>query len=127
MYTFDKIMKIGFDETILHVTEALKQEGFGVLTDIDVQMTMKKKIDKDMPKYRILGACHPQLAFKAIKFEPRIGAMLPCNVIVREIDSNATEVSIIDPVASMISVRNDSLGEVANEVQAKLKRVHELL
>ena len=127
MYTFDKLIMKNFDETIVLVTEALKHEGFGVLSDIDIQMTLKKKINEDLPKYRILGACHPQLAFKAITLEPKIGTMLPCNVIVREISTDKTEVSIVDPIASMTSVKNDLLGEVATEVQEKLIKVHQIL
>lgn len=105
------------------VTEALKGEGFGILTDIDVQATMKKKINQDMPGYRILGACNPSLAFAAINAEPRIGTMLPCNVIIRELTAQTTEVSIIDPVASMMAIKNQDLGAIASEVQSKLQKV----
>lgn len=124
-YTFDKMLGLGFDESIERVTNALKAEGFGVLTEIDVQATMKKKIDKDMPRYRILGACHPHLAFQALQAEPKIGTMLPCNVIVREISNTQTEISIVDPVASMMAIKNEALGKVATEVQTKLRRVAE--
>lgn len=124
-YSFDKNLNLGFEESIEKITNALKTEGFGVLTDIDVQATMKKKIDKDMPRYRILGACHPHLAFEALAAEPKIGTMLPCNVIVREISNSNTEISIVDPVASMMAIKNEALAKVATDVQTKLRRVAE--
>ncbi len=111
-----------FDDAVARVTEALKQQGFGVLTDIDVQATMKKKLGKDMPRYRILGACNPQMAWKALELEPRIGTMLPCNVIVRETATGA-EVSAVDPAASMQSVANPGLADVAATVRGKLAAV----
>ncbi|WP_415061341.1 DUF302 domain-containing protein [Bdellovibrio sp.] len=126
-YSFNKTLNCTLSEAIEKVTEALKVEGFGILTDIDVQATLKAKINKDMPGYRILGACSPPLAFQAISAEPLIGTMLPCNVVVRELDAHKTEIAIIDPVASMLAVKNESLGQVAIEVQTKLKRVAEAL
>ena len=116
-------MDLPFEEAITRTTEELKKEGFGILTDIDVKTTLKKKLDIDFKKYRILGACNPPFAYKALQLEDKIGTMLPCNVIVQEIDANKTEVAAIDPLASMQSVNNPGLGDVANQVQAKLKRV----
>lgn len=126
-YTFNKILKMPFTSAIEKVTLSLKAEGFGVLTDIDVQATMKAKINQDMNGYRILGACNPALAFEAIQAEPRIGSMLPCNVVVRQLDGESVEISIIDPVASMMAIKNEKLGAIATEVQAKLKKVGESL
>lgn len=122
-YSFNKTLNCTMSVAIDKVTEALKGEGFGILTDIDVQATMKKKINQDMPGYRILGACNPSLAFAAINAEPRIGTMLPCNVIIRELTAQTTEVSIIDPVASMMAIKNQDLGAIASEVQSKLQKV----
>ena len=112
------------DDIDTRTRAALATQGFGVLTEIDVKATMKKKIDKDMRPYKILGACNPNLAFHAIGAEPRIGAMLPCNVILRETD-DGIEVSAIDPVASMQAVENDQLIEVAGEVRGMLLSVIE--
>jgi uncharacterized protein (DUF302 family) len=124
-YYFNKILDLGFDASIERVTEVLKANGFGVLTDIDVAATLKRKIDVDFHPYRILGACSPHHAYKALSSEDKIGTMLPCNVIVQQIDEGKTEVAAIDPIASMASVGNSSLGDVAMEVQAKLKKVIE--
>ena len=123
-YYFNKMVKTtDFDTAIAEVTEELKKEGFGVLTEIDVQATLKKKIDVDFKKYRILGACNPTFAHKALQSEDKIGVMLPCNVIVEEHENGEIEVSAVDPIASMGAVQNDSLGPIAMEVQAKLKKV----
>ncbi|HAD97494.1 MAG TPA: hypothetical protein DCG19_08810 [Cryomorphaceae bacterium] len=111
-----------FDEVIEKVTEALKKEGFGVLTEIDVQSTLKKKLDEDFRPYRILGACNPPFAHKALLAEDKIGAMLPCNVIVQQRDKEI-EVAAVDPVASMQAVENDKLEGIAKEIQLRLKRV----
>ncbi|MDK2979651.1 MAG: hypothetical protein PWP52_2365 [Bacteroidales bacterium] len=124
-YYFEKITEYGFDEAIEKVTEELKKEGFGVLTEIDVQATLKKKLDVDFNKYQILGACNPPFAHKALRAENKIGAMLPCNVIVQELDDGKTEVAAVDPMASMLAVENDKLGEIANEIRAKLEKVIE--
>src|SRR4030042_4769528 len=124
-YHFSKTLDIPFDQTIARVIEALKKEGFGVLTDIDVSATMKAKLGEDFRPYRILGACNPQLAHRALQLEDKIGTMLPCNVIVQEHADGAVEVSAVDPVASMQAIGNPGLAEVAKEVQAKLKRVVE--
>ena len=122
-YYFNKILDISFDEAIERVTEELKKEGFGILTDIDVQSTLKKKLDVSFRKYRILGACNPQFAYKALQNESRIGTMLPCNVIVQETEGGDVEVSAIDPMSSMQAVQNPDLEGIANQVQAKLKSV----
>jgi len=126
-YSFNKILEISFNDAVNRVTDELKKEGFGVLTDIDVQMTLKQKLDVDFRKYRILGACNPQFAYKALKAESRIGTMLPCNVIVQATEQNKIEVSAIDPIASMQSIENQELKDIAHEVQAKLKKVVERL
>lgn len=112
-----------FDEVIQAVTEALKKEGFGVLTDIDIQDTLKKKIGAELYKYRILGACNPDFAFKALQKEDKIGTMLPCNIIVQEREEGQVEVSAVDPMASMSSVKNPDLEAIATEVGGRLKSV----
>ncbi len=122
-YYFSKTLGISFDETLMKVTEELKKEGFGILTEIDVKETMKKKLDVDFRKYKILGACNPPLAHKAIQTEDKIGTMLPCNVIVQELSEGKIEVAAIDPVASMQAVENPKLRDVAEQVRVKLKRV----
>ncbi|MDH3328375.1 MAG: DUF302 domain-containing protein [Desulfobulbaceae bacterium] len=114
-----------FDEAIDKVTEELKKEGFGILTEIDVKAALKKKINVDFKKYRILGACNPSFAHKALLAEDKIGLMLPCNVIVQEGENGTVEVAAIDPVASMQSVKNENLGEIAAIVQLKIKQVIE--
>lgn len=125
-YYFSKTLSnTTFDEAIDHVTAALKTEGFGVLTEIDIKATLKKKLDVDVNKYRILGACNPPLAYQALQAEDKIGLMLPCNVIVQEHDTGDIEVSAVDPIASMQAVKNDSLGGVAKQVAAKLRGVIE--
>jgi uncharacterized protein (DUF302 family) len=124
-YYFEKTTDYAFEEAVEKVTEELKKEGFGVLTEIDVQATLKKKLDVDFRKYLILGACNPPFAHKALQAENKIGAMLPCNVIVQELDNGKTEVAAVDPVASMKAVQNDKLGEIADEIRAKLEKVIE--
>lgn len=126
-YYFSKVLDTSFEEAIDKVTKALKEEGFGILTEIDVKETFKKKLDVDFRKYRILGACNPQMAHKAISAESKIGTMLPCNVIVQEVENGKIEVSAVDPVASMTAIENDELGGIAQEVRAKLKIVIEHL
>ena len=126
-YHFSKTHSIPFDQAVARVSDALKREGFGVITDIDVSATMKAKLGEDFRPYRILGACNPQLAHRALKLEDKIGTMLPCNVIVQRHADGRVEVSAVDPVASMQAIRNPGLAEVANEVQARLKRVVESL
>ncbi len=122
-YYFSKTVNENFDTAIEHVTGELKKEGFGVLTQIDVQETLKKKLDVDFKKYRILGACNPNFAYQALQLEDKIGSMLPCNIVVEENPDGTVEVSAVDPVASMIGVKNDSLGGVAMQVSDKLKKV----
>ena len=112
-----------FDEAVARAIASLKTEGFGVLTDIDVQATLKAKLNIDFPSYRILGACHPPYAYEALKKETKIGTMLPCNVIVREAGGGEVEVAAIDPVASMQAVENPALMGVAQTVRQKLKNV----
>jgi uncharacterized protein (DUF302 family) len=124
-YHFSKKLDLPFDQALERVTEALKREGFGILTDIDVKATLKSKLGADFRAYRILGACNPPLAFRALQVEDKIGTMLPCNVIVQEDQRGGVEVSAVDPVASMQAIHNADLAEVAKEVQTKLKRVVE--
>jgi len=122
-YGFTKIVDLGYEETIEKVTEELKKEGFGVLTEIDVKATLKKKLDVDFRPYKILGACNPPFALKALQTEEQIGLMLPCNVIVYVNDKEETVVATINPIVSMQSVKNDKLGEIAESIQSKLKNV----
>jgi uncharacterized protein (DUF302 family) len=123
MYTFDRTLPdTGIDEALERTRKALADQGFGVLTEIDVKKTMKAKLDADVDDYVILGACNPKMAYQAMQLEPRIGAMLPCNVIVRSVGSGV-EVSAIDPVASMAAVENPKLGDVATTVRGMLQDV----
>jgi len=124
-YHFSKRLELPFDQAVTRVTDALKREGFGILTDIDVKATIKSKLGEGFREYRILGACNPPLAFRALQLEDKIGTMLPCNVIVQQHQSGDVEVSAVDPVASMQAIDNPGLADVAKEVQAKLKRVVE--
>ena len=123
MYYLGRTLSISFDEAVTRTIAALKTEGFGVLTDIDIQETLKKKIGVDIPRYRIFGACNPALAYEALKLESHVGTMLPCNVIVRDAGRSQTEVAAIDPVASMQAIDNPALKAAAQEVRAKLERV----
>ena len=116
-----------FEDAVARATEALQEEGFGILTEIDVKATMKKKLDRDFRDYRILGACNPSLAWQALQAEDHIGTMLPCNVIVQQRENGDVEVSAVDPMASMQAVDNPDLGSVAAGVRDKLKRVIERL
>ena len=122
-YGFSKVVNLSYAEAIEKVTDELKKEGFGVLTEIDVKETLKKKLDVDFKPYKILGACNPPFAYKALQSEEQIGLMLPCNVIVYVNDEGKTIVAAIDPIASMQAVKNESLGEVAETIQGKLKSV----
>lgn len=122
-YHFSKTLALGMDEAIARVTDELKKEGFGILTEIDVKKTLKAKIDVDFRPYRILGACNPGFAHKALLAEDKIGTMLPCNVIVQEHSPGSVEVSAIDPMESMKAIENPALGGIATEVRAKLERV----
>jgi len=126
-YYFSKTITATMDDAIERITEALKAEGFGVLTEIDIKATLKKKLGKDFRPYHILGACNPELAFQALSAEDKIGTMLPCNVIVQDAGEGRIEVAAVDPAASMQAVGNPELGEIAKAVREKLKRViHEL-
>lgn len=126
-YYFSTTSSASFDEAIENTKAALKSEGFGVLTEIDVAATLKTKIDVDFKPYRILGACSPHHAHKALTAEDKIGVMLPCNVIVQQIRPGVVEISAVDPLASMTSIENSNLGAIAMEVQGKLKKVIENL
>lgn len=126
-YHFSKTVSVPFDEAIEQVTEALKENGFGVLTTIDVKTTLKNKIDVDFRPYTILGACNPKFAYQALQSEDKIGAMLPCNVVVQQTDDGRVEVSAVDPVASMQAIENPALGSVAKQVQGLLKATIENL
>ena len=126
-YHFSKTLELSFDEAIEKVTDELKKEGFGVLTEIDVKSTLKKKLDVNFRQYKILGACNPPLAYRALQAESKIGTMLPCNVIVQETENGKIEVSAVDPVASFQAIQNDTLADITKEAQAKLKRVIENL
>jgi uncharacterized protein (DUF302 family) len=126
-YYFNKTVNGTFEDVIDKVTQRLKGEGFGILTEIDVTETLKKKLDVDFKKYRILGACNPPYAHKALQAEDKIGTMLPCNVIVQEIEAGTIEVAAVNPMASMQAVENEKLNEVANEITAMLENVIEKL
>lgn len=120
-YYFSKKVKGTFEDIYDRVVESLKSEGFGVLTEIDVKATLKKKLNVDFQKYRILGACNPPFAYEALKAEDKIGTMLPCNVIIQELDEGEVEVAAIDPIASMQAIENEGLYDIAVQVQRKLK------
>ncbi|MBL1233262.1 MAG: DUF302 domain-containing protein [Flavobacteriales bacterium] len=122
-YYYTKITDFDFDEAIEKVTEELQKEGFGVLTEIDVKAIFKKKIDVDFRPYKILGACNPHFAHQAIQAEEKIGTMLPCNVIVQQLDNGKVEVSAVNPMASMMAVKNDALEDIATQVSNKLENV----
>lgn len=126
-YYIARVVDAGFDETVARIVDALKKEGFGVLTDIDVAATMKQKLGVDFRKYRILGACNPPLAHKALAAEDKIGVMLPCNVIVQEADAGKTEVAAVDPRATMERVGNPALADLAREVAERLARALQAL
>jgi uncharacterized protein (DUF302 family) len=121
-YYFSKTSALGFEEVIEKVKEALKSEGFGVLTEIDVKETLKKKLDVDFRPYRILGACNPPFAYQALQAEDKVGIMLPCNVIVQE-KEDGVEIAAVDPVASMQAIDNPKLSEIASEIRNRLHRV----
>jgi uncharacterized protein (DUF302 family) len=123
IYYFSKILNTSFDDAIQKVTLGLKKAGFGILTDIDVQQTLKKKLNVNFWKYRIPGACNPPFAYKALQLDDKIGTMLPCDVVVQENSDGKVEVAAINPVASMQAVQNQGLRDVADQVQSKLKGV----
>jgi uncharacterized protein (DUF302 family) len=123
-YYFSKILNnCTFNEAVQKTIDELKKEGFGVLTEINIDETLKKKINVDFKKYKILGACNPEFAYKALKSEDKIGLFLPCNFVVEALESGEIEVSAIDPMQSMSSVKNEKLGILAQEVQQKIKRI----
>jgi len=126
-YYIAKTLVAGFDEAVDLVTEALKREGFGVLTEIDVQATLKEKLGVNFRPYRILGACNPPFAHRALELEDKIGLMLPCNVIVQDAGGGRVEVAAIDPIASMQAVNNPALADVGVEVRAKMARAIDAL
>src|SRR5690606_21490592 len=126
-YYFSKTVTGNWQDTKASVIAKLKENGFGVLTEIDLKATLKNKLDVDIKRYEILGACNPSMAYKAVKAEENIGLMLPCNVILREVDGDKIEVSAVDPIASMQAVKNDGLGAVAQQVQGMLKQVIDAL
>jgi uncharacterized protein (DUF302 family) len=122
-YYFSKILEMSFEEAITRVTNELKKEGFGILTDINVREKLKEKLNVDFRNYRILGACNPAFAYQALQAEDKIGTMLPCNVIVQEDEEGNIEVAAIDPIASMQAIQNPKVRDIAKQVQAKLKTV----
>jgi uncharacterized protein (DUF302 family) len=126
-YYISRTIDVPFDLAVQRIRELLAQQGFGILTEIDVQATLKKKIDVTFRPYMILGACNPSFAHKALLEEIRIGVMLPCNVIIQQLMEGTTEVAAIDPVASMASIENDNLREIAMQIRVKLKMAIDML
>ncbi len=124
-YHFSRTVALPFDTAVAATTDSLKRHGFGVLTEIDVQATLKNKLDVAFRPYRILGACNPQLAYKALQEEDKIGTMLPCNVVIQQRDGGKVEISAVDPVASMQAVGNPKLAAVAEQVRSMLRQVVE--
>ncbi len=121
-YTINTKVDYGFEDAVDKITNALKSEGFGILTEIDIQSTLKNKLAVDFRKYKILGACNPPFAYQALLKEDKIGAMLPCNVIVQELEGGNIEVAAVDPIASMIGVENPELEEIALEIKERLTK-----
>ena len=126
-YYFNTQLKGDFEKIQIKVEDELKKEGFGILTEIDVKATLKKKLDVNFKPYKILGACNPPFAHKALLAEDKIGLMLPCNVIIEQQSENVVEVSAIDPAASMSAVENEALSAIAEKIRAKLQTVIEKL
>jgi uncharacterized protein (DUF302 family) len=126
-YYFSTLLRTGFDEAIKKVSEALKTEGFGIVSEIDMQAKLKEKLGVDTKKYTILGACNPAFAYKAIQVEEKIGVMLPCNFVVIDRENGTTEVAVVHPAASMMAVQNTALESLASEVTTRLKRVISIL
>ncbi|RSK40428.1 DUF302 domain-containing protein [Mangrovimonas spongiae] len=122
-YYFNTIVKGDFNAVIDKTTALLQEQGFGVLTEIDIQQTLKKKLDVNFNKYKILGACNPTFAYKALQAESKIGTLLPCNVIIQELDNNSIEVAAVNPIVSMQSVKNKALELIAESVSNKLQAV----
>ena len=126
-YYINKRITANFEQSLELVTEALKTEGFGVLSEIDIQQKLKEKLDVDFRKYKILGACNPPNAYKALQHEDKIGVLLPCNVIIQELDDGKTEVAAVDPVVSMMAVESPELESIAKEIRTKLQKVIDTL
>lgn len=126
-YYFSTILHTGFDDAVAKITEALKTEGFGVLTEIDMQAKLKEKLGVDFKKYKILGACNPAFAYKALQAEEMIGVMLPCNIVVTDKEDGTIQVAAIHPIASMMAIQNPAMEPLAQEVTEKIKRVINLL
>lgn len=126
-YYINKTIKTNFDQAIELITEALKVEGFGIISEIDIQQKLKEKLDVDFRKYKILGACNPASAYEALKQEDKIGTMLPCNIIVQETGQNQVEVAAVDPAASLMAVDNKEIEIIAVDIKAKLKKAVESL
>jgi uncharacterized protein (DUF302 family) len=126
-YYISKILNLSFDDSIVRITEALKTEGFGVITEIDMKAKLKEKLGAEFKRYTILGACNPSFAYKALQVEEKIGTMLPCNVLVIDREDGTTEVAAIHPVASMMAIKNNALETLAIEITEKLKKVISLL
>ncbi len=124
-YYIEKTANYSFDQAVQKITEELKKEGFGVLSEIDIHEKLKEKLDVDFRKYKILGACNPPNAYKALQVENKIGVMLPCNVIVQELSPNNIEVAAVNPIASMKAVENKELDDIAIEIKNKLEKVIE--
>jgi uncharacterized protein (DUF302 family) len=122
-YYFNKTVDMEFEEAVSRITDALKEEGFGILTEIDVKSTLKKKLDVDFRNYRILGACNPPFAHKALQAEDKIGTMLPCNVIVQEMADGRVEIAAVNPVSSMKAIDNPALQEIAETIAQKLRKI----
>lgn len=121
-YYISKKINTNFDQAVQLITEALKKEGFGVLTEINLQEKLKEKLNVDFRKYKILGACNPAYAYKALQMEDKIGTMLPCSVIIQELEKNEIEVAAVDPVSSMMAIENPDLAGIAGEIKEKLER-----
>lgn len=124
-YYFSKTVPMDFEKATSKAIEELKKEGFGILTEIDVTETLKRKLNVTFPNYTILGACNPPFAYRALQVEPHIGVLLPCNVIIRELENGKTEVAAVDPLASMQAIQNEALQSIAQEIRLKLKMVIE--
>jgi len=122
-YYISKKLNTSFEQAVQLATESLKKEGFGVLTEIDIQDKLKEKLNVNFRKYKILGACNPTYAYKALQQEDKVGIMLPCNVIVQELDNNEIEIAAVDPIASMMAIENPNLAGIAGEIKEKLERV----
>ncbi len=122
-YYISKKVNTSFDQAVQLATESLKKEGFGILTEIDIQDKLKEKLNINFRKYKILGACNPPYAYRALLEEDKVGIMLPCNVIVQELDNNEIEIAAVDPIASMMAIENSNLAGIAGEIKEKLERV----